>query len=73
MSCNRDCAPTRLLTDKSKLKSGANVNVKAVAVGDAEAASGRGDRGINEIDNEAAKLTRDTDNDTGRTAIEGFG
>ena len=51
----------------------ANVNVKAVVVGDAEAASGRGDRGINEIDNEAAKLTRDTDNDTGRTAIEGFG
>ena len=49
------------------------MNVNAVVVGDAELARGRGDRGMNETDNDAAKLTRETDNETGKTAIEGFG
>ena len=39
---------------------------------DADTVSGRGDRGINEINNEATKLINDTDNDTYRMAIKGF-
>jgi len=73
MSCKRDLAPTRLRTDKSKLKSGAKVNVNAVVVGDSELARGNGGLGTKEIDNEAAKLVKETDKETGRTAIEGRG
>lgn len=73
MSCNRDRAPTKLRTERSKLKSGANVKVKAVVVGDAELVRGKGGLGTKETDNDAAKLTKDTERETGSTAIDGRG
>ena len=73
MSCSRDRAPTRLRTERSKLKSGAKVNVRAVVVGEAELVSGKGGLGTKDTDKEAAKLTRDTERDTGSTAIDGRG
>jgi len=55
------------------LKSGANVNVRAVVVGDSELASGRGGRGIKETEREAVKFMRETERETGRMAMDGLG
>ena len=70
MFCNRDRAPTRPLTEISKLKSGAKVNVRAVVVGDSAVAKGKGGRGTNDNDREAEKFTNETESETGRTAID---
>jgi hypothetical protein len=73
MSCSRDRAPTRLRVERSKLKSGAKVNVRAVDVGEAELGRGRGERGMKDMEREAEKFMREMERETGSIAMDGRG